>query len=89
MPDSKTAPSDFLTRRMRLKEALQLYLEVWILDANGATNGNGQKSLELLKRFPPFDQRQAFIAPFIHQEHLSSLFSPAYFCRAWRGLGVI
>jgi hypothetical protein len=55
--------ADFLTRRMKVWEAIRIYLEVCALDLNGATNGNAQKAPELLAEFPEFDPRQAFTAP--------------------------
>ena len=57
--------ANFLTRRMKLKDALQLYLEVCTLDLNGPTNSNALKGPELLDEFPPFDLRQAFTAPMV------------------------
>lgn len=61
--NTRLTMANFLTRRMKLKNALRVYLEVCTLDLNGATNGNAQKTPELLKEFPDFDLRQAFVAP--------------------------
>lgn len=55
--------ADFLTRRMKLREALRHYLEVCTLDLNGATNR--PQIPELQKEFPPFDIRHTFTAPVV------------------------
>lgn len=49
-------------RQGRTAAALRLLLEVTILDLNGAHNC-GTRNPEVLRRFPPFDPRLAFIAP--------------------------
>jgi len=63
--NTRLTMADFLTRRMKLTDALRVYLEVCTLDLNGATNNNAQKTLELLKEFPDFDLRQASAAPVV------------------------
>jgi hypothetical protein len=48
--------AEFLARRWRLVEALELYLYVCILDLNGAQNiGSFKNRPELLRQFPVFD----------------------------------
>jgi hypothetical protein len=55
--------ADFLTRRMKLKNALRLYLEVCTLDLNGATKS--QENPELRIEFPAFDLRLALATPLV------------------------
>lgn len=56
--------AEFLVRRWRLREALEFYVYVSILDLNGATNASGHKnSPELLRQFPAFDPNHASLAP--------------------------
>lgn len=53
---------EVLLKENRKKEALEMACEVFYYDINGATNiGNLPK--KLLKKYPPFDKRQSFIAP--------------------------
>jgi hypothetical protein len=54
------------TRRWRLKQALEFYIYVCILDLNGAQNIGGFKSdPELLRQFPVFDPNRADLAPVV------------------------
>jgi hypothetical protein len=56
--------AQFLVRRWRLREALELYLYVCLLDLNGANNVSGfGNDREILKQFPAFNPRLAFLAP--------------------------
>ena len=55
--------AELLRKEMKLKQALQAYLEVCYLDLNGPNNTGGNDP-ELLKEFPPFDpNRNSFLAP--------------------------
>lgn len=56
--------AEILRREMKLKDALQTYLEVCYLDLNGVRNVGGMNDPEILKEFPPFDPKEsAFLAP--------------------------
>lgn len=55
--------SESLIRQGQVREALSLLLEVSLSDLNGARNCGGTRDPELLKRFPPFDAKMAFLAP--------------------------
>jgi hypothetical protein len=50
-------------RRGQHEDALRLLIEVSVLDLNGPRNCGGSKDPELLRRFPPFDPKTAFLAP--------------------------
>lgn len=50
---------------MKLKHVLQMYFEVCFYDLNGANNVGGMNNPELLKQFPPFNPKDAFLAPAI------------------------
>jgi hypothetical protein len=56
--------ADFLLRRWKLNDALNLYFRVCAMDLNGAEN-RGRLSQELPKEFPPFDLRSASLAPYV------------------------
>lgn len=60
--------ADFLTRRMKIEDAIRSYLVVCALDLNGPANSNAQKTPELLREFPEFDQHMAFAAPAVLQQ---------------------
>ncbi|HDH28098.1 MAG TPA: hypothetical protein ENH13_03090 [Euryarchaeota archaeon] len=56
--------AEILRKEIKLKNALQTYLEVCYLDLNGPNNRGGMNDPELLKEFPPFDPKNsAFLAP--------------------------
>lgn len=55
--------AELLSRDLKFKHALQTYLEVCYLDLNGASNRGGMNDPELLKEYPPFDLKTAFLAP--------------------------
>lgn len=56
--------AEILRGEMKLKDALQTYLEVCYLDLNGPSNIGGMRDPELLKEFPPFDPgRDSFLIP--------------------------
>jgi hypothetical protein len=58
--------AEFLARRWRLREALELYLYVCILDLNGAQNMGGFKNdPELLRQLPAFDPNRSNLAPVV------------------------
>jgi hypothetical protein len=58
--------AEFLARRWRLREALELYLYVCILDLNGAQNMGGFKNdPELLRQLPVFDPNRSGLAPVV------------------------
>ncbi len=50
-------------RRGQHENALRLLIEVSLLDLNGPRNCGGSKDPELLRRFPPFEPKTAFLAP--------------------------
>ena len=52
-----------LRKEKKPKEALRTYLEVCYLDINGPMNRGGINDPQLLKEYPPFDPKQAFLAP--------------------------
>lgn len=55
--------AEFLKKEGKSSNALELYLEVLYLDQNGPENREFVKdNLELLREFPPFDIKMAFIA---------------------------
>jgi hypothetical protein len=55
--------AEFLRNEERLKAALQTYLEVCYIDANGPRNCGGMLDAGLLAQFPPFDPSTGFQAP--------------------------
>jgi hypothetical protein len=66
--NTQLAIAELLLRRWQLRAALSSYIYVWILDANGASNGNSWKDEELQEKYPPFDITTAFEAPVIIQQ---------------------
>lgn len=54
---------EILRRELKLRPALEMYLEVCYLDLNGPRNTGGLTDLCLLRQFPPFDPRDAYLAP--------------------------
>lgn len=63
--NAKFQMAEILHRKMKLKNALQIYLEVCYLDLNGPNNTDGVNDPELLKEFPPFNpiDGNSFLAP--------------------------
>lgn len=58
--------AEFLARRWRLQEALELYLYVCVLDLNGAQNMGGFKNdPELQWKFPMFAPNRSNLAPVV------------------------
>ncbi len=57
--------AEILHREMKLKNALQTYLEVCYLDLNGPNNTSEINDSSLLKEFPPFEPSEdnSFLAP--------------------------
>jgi len=56
--------AEFLRREKRFKNALTMYLEVLYLDQNGPANNESIKdNPELLREYPSFDPKLAFVAP--------------------------
>jgi len=55
--------ADILRKEMKLKHALEIYLEVCYIDLNGPSNLGGLSDPELLKKYPPFDPEEGFLAP--------------------------
>lgn len=56
--------AEFLKRERKFKNALQTYLEVLYLDQNGPANRESIKNNpELLREYPSFDPKLAFVAP--------------------------
>jgi predicted RNA-binding Zn-ribbon protein involved in translation (DUF1610 family) len=62
--NTKFEMGETLRKEMRLKGALQFYLEVCYLDLNGPSNTGGVRDRDILKEFPPFDPNEKFpLAP--------------------------
>ena len=57
------AMGDHVKKAGKDDHALRTYLEVCYIDLNGPSNGNKDKSPEILKEYPPFDLKVAFLAP--------------------------
>ena len=55
--------AEILRKEMKLRGALKTYLEVCYFDLNGPMNRGGTDDPEILKEFPVFDPKSAFIAP--------------------------
>jgi hypothetical protein len=60
--NARLGMGDVLKKQGKLSESLDTYLEVCFIDLNGPNNC-GTKDPELLKMFPPFDPKSAFLAP--------------------------
>ncbi|WP_345888318.1 hypothetical protein [Shewanella algae] len=60
--NARLGMGDVLKKQGKLSEALDTYLEVCFIDLNGPNNC-GTKDPEILKMFPPFDPKSAFLAP--------------------------
>lgn len=54
--------AETLRREMKFKDALRTYFEVCYLDLNGGRNVGGMNNPEILKEFPAFDLKTAFLA---------------------------
>lgn len=61
--NTKLEMAQILQKEKRGRDALQTYLEVCYIDLNGPENRGGLHDARLLKEYPPFDPRQAFLAP--------------------------
>jgi predicted RNA-binding Zn-ribbon protein involved in translation (DUF1610 family) len=55
--------AEVLSKESKLKQALSMYCWVCYLDLNGPRNTSGVKDQELLREFPPFSPKEAFLAP--------------------------
>lgn len=65
--------AELLRRRKKSRSALETYLEVSYLDANGPRNMGGVFDPEIVRKYPPFSQDMAFQSPAIvhHIQRLS------------------
>jgi len=61
--NAKCEMAEILRKESRTSPALELYLEVLYLDVNGPNNIGGIRDTDLLKEFPPFNKKDAFLAP--------------------------
>lgn len=62
--NSRLSMGDILRQELKLKQALETYLEICYIDLNGPSNTGGLNNSQLLKEYPPFDPNgNAFIAP--------------------------
>jgi len=57
--------AELLRREKRNRPALETYLEVSYLDANGPRNMGGTRDPEIISKYPPFSRDTAFQAPAI------------------------
>jgi len=55
--------AQLLEREDKRRAALEMYIEVSYLDANGPTNHGWIDDPELIKKYPPFEPKMAFQAP--------------------------
>jgi hypothetical protein len=55
--------AEVLRKESKLKQALSMYCWVCYLDLNGPRNTSGLKDPKLLREFPPFSPKEAFLAP--------------------------
>jgi len=60
--NARLSMGDILKKEGKTSEAINTYLEVCYIDINGPNNC-GTRDPEILKEFPPFDPKNAFIAP--------------------------
>ncbi|MBI3325182.1 MAG: hypothetical protein HYZ81_00555, partial [Nitrospinae bacterium] len=60
--------AEILRKEGRAKGTLAIYLEILYLDLNGPRNTSGVIDPSFLREFPPFDRRQAMVAPGILHE---------------------
>ncbi len=62
--NSKLGMADILRKEGKLEQALSFYLEICFIDLNGPSNVGGLKgSPDLLEKYPPFREDEAFLAP--------------------------
>jgi len=61
--NAKFQMAEILRKESKTSPALATYLEVLYLDVNGPNNTGGIRDRELLKEFPPFNKKDAFLAP--------------------------
>lgn len=61
--NTKFNMAEILRKETKLKSALSFYLEVCYLDLNGPNNVGGISSSELLKEYPAWNPKDAFLAP--------------------------
>jgi hypothetical protein len=55
--------AELLRKESKFKQALSMYCWVCYLDLNGPRNNGGLKDPALLRDYPPFSPREAFLAP--------------------------
>ncbi len=55
--------AELLRKESKFKQALSMYCWVCYLDLNGPRNTGGLKDPALLRDYPPFSPREAFLAP--------------------------
>jgi hypothetical protein len=55
--------AELLRKESKFKQALSMYCWVCYLDLNGPRNTGGLKDPALLRAYPPFSPREAFLAP--------------------------
>lgn len=63
--NTRLSMAELLTREKKFRHALDTYLEISYLDANGARNVGAESDPELLRLYPPFSKDAAFQAPAI------------------------
>lgn len=61
--NTKLNMAELLRMEGRLKDALNLYLEICYIDLNGPRNTGGYSNLDILRKYPLFSPEQAFLAP--------------------------
>ncbi len=61
--NAKCEMAEILRKESRKLPALELYLEVLYIDVNGPRNTGGIRDTDLLKEFPTFNKKDAFLAP--------------------------
>jgi len=61
--NAKFQMAEILRAESKTSPALAIYLEVLYLDVNGPNNISGIRDRALLKEFPPFNEKDAFLAP--------------------------
>ena len=61
--NAKFCMAEILCKESKTSRALATYLEVLYLDVNGPSNTGGIRDRDLLKEFPPFNKKDAFLAP--------------------------
>ncbi|MBI5884045.1 MAG: hypothetical protein HZB91_13195 [Elusimicrobia bacterium] len=66
--NTRLAMAELLVTDGKRRQALDIYLEVVYLDANGPSNIGGATNPDLFKELPPFNPESAFMAPGILAE---------------------